>query len=32
VIDTWIDWKIENEVNPMRLRPRPHEFALYFDI
>jgi glutamine synthetase len=32
VIDTWIDWKMENEVNPMRLRPHPHEFALYFDI
>jgi glutamine synthetase len=32
VIDTWIDWKMENEVNPMRLRPHPYEFALYFDI
>jgi glutamine synthetase len=32
VIDTWIEWKMENEVNPVRLRPHPHEFALYFDI
>jgi len=32
VIETWIDWKWENEVNPMRLRPHPYEFSLYFDI
>jgi glutamine synthetase len=28
----WIDYKREREVNPMRLRPHPYEFALYFDI
>src|SRR6266446_3691226 len=27
----WIDYKREREVNPMRLRPHPYEFALYFD-
>jgi glutamine synthetase len=32
VIDGWINYKIENEVNPIRLRPHPHEFELYFDI
>jgi len=32
VIDTWIKYKTENEVNPIKLRPHPHEFALYFDI
>jgi glutamine synthetase len=32
VIDTWIDYKIENEVNDVKLRPHPHEFFLYFDI
>lgn len=32
VIDKWIEYKIENEVNPVRLRPHPHEFYLYFDI
>jgi len=32
VIDVWIDYKMENEVNPMRLRPHPHEFHLYYDI
>jgi glutamine synthetase len=31
VIETWIDFKMSNEVSAMRLRPHPHEFALYFD-
>ncbi len=31
VIETWIDYKMTNEVSAMRLRPHPHEFALYFD-
>jgi len=31
-IDMWIEYKIENEVNPVRLRPHPHEFFLYYDI
>jgi glutamine synthetase len=30
-IQNWIAYKIDNEVNPMRLRPHPHEFALYYD-
>jgi len=32
VIDTWIEYKTENEINPVKLRPHPHEFFLYFDI
>ena len=32
VIDMWIDYKTENEVNPVKLRPHPHEFHLYYDI
>ncbi len=32
VIDTWIEYKTENEVNDIKLRPHPHEFFLYFDI
>src|SRR5439155_56922 len=32
VIEAWIDNKIERELNPVRLRPTPTEFALYFDI
>jgi glutamine synthetase len=31
VIETWLEYKLANEVNAMRLRPHPHEFALYFD-
>jgi len=31
LIDTWIDYKMENEVDPIRLRPHPHEFHLYYD-
>jgi glutamine synthetase len=32
LIETWIDWKRTHEVDPIRLRPHPHEFELYFDI
>jgi glutamine synthetase len=32
LIETWIDYKRENEVDPIRLRPHPHEFELYYDI
>ncbi|MBW2591687.1 MAG: type I glutamate--ammonia ligase [Deltaproteobacteria bacterium] len=31
-IDMWIDYKTKNEINPVRLRPHPHEFFLYYDI
>jgi glutamine synthetase len=31
-IDMWIDYKTENEINDIKLRPHPHEFYLYFDI
>jgi glutamine synthetase len=32
VIEKWIEWKMENEVNAVKLRPHPWEFALYYDI
>ncbi len=32
LIATWIDYKRRNEVDPVRLRPTPHEFELYYDI
>jgi glutamine synthetase len=32
VIETWLDYKRKKEVDAIRLRPHPHEFALYFDI
>jgi glutamine synthetase len=31
LIRTWIDWKREHEVDFVRLRPHPAEFALYYD-
>jgi len=31
VIQTWIDYKRENELDMVRLRPHPAEFTLYFD-
>jgi glutamine synthetase len=31
LIETWIKYKLDNEFNPMRLRPHPYEFALYYD-
>ena len=32
VIETWIAYKREVEVEPMKLRPHPYEFHMYFDI
>lgn len=31
-IKMWLDYKREKEVDQIRLRPTPYEFALYFDI
>jgi glutamine synthetase len=32
LIDMWIDYKTNHELQQIRLRPVPYEFALYFDI
>ena len=32
LIDTWIEYKRTQEIDPIRLRPHPHEFELYYDI
>ena len=32
VIETWLEYKRGKEIDPMRLRPHPYEFKLYFDI
>jgi glutamine synthetase len=32
LIETWISYKRENELDPIRLRPHPHEFELYYDV
>ncbi|MEM9534756.1 MAG: type I glutamate--ammonia ligase [Cyanobacteria bacterium P01_E01_bin.45] len=30
-IKNWIEYKLDNEVIPISLRPHPYEFALYYD-
>ncbi|MCX7662025.1 MAG: glutamine synthetase, partial [Candidatus Omnitrophica bacterium] len=32
VIEAWIKYKREKEIDAVRLRPHPYEFYLYFDI
>jgi len=32
LIDTWISYKRLNEVDPVRLRPHPWEFMMYYDM
>ena len=32
VLETWLEMKREADVDPMRMRPHPYEFALYFDV
>ena len=32
VIETWLEYKRLKEVDAVRLRPHPYEFALYYDI
>ena len=32
LLDTWVAYKRQHEVDEMRLRPHPWEFALYYDI
>lgn len=32
IIDRWISYKRDHEVAPVRLRPHPYEFYLYYDV
>jgi len=32
LIDAWIGYKRTREVDPLRLRPHPYEFFLYYDV
>lgn len=32
LILSWIEYKRENEIKPLLLRPHPYEFSLYYDI
>ena len=31
IIELWINYKMKNEVQAIRMRPHPYEFALYYD-
>ncbi len=31
VVETWIDYKMENEIDQLRKRPHPYEFYLHYD-
>lgn len=31
LLEMWIAWKYENDCDPIRMRPHPYEFNLYFD-
>ena len=32
VIETWVGYKRESEIDAVRLRPHPWEFYMYYDI
>lgn len=32
VIEAYISYKREQEIDPVKLRPHPHEFTLYYDV
>jgi glutamine synthetase len=32
LIDSWISYKTLHEADPVRLRPHPYEFHLYYDV
>ena len=32
LLGAWVDYKRAHEIDPIRLRPHPHEFEMYFDI
>ena len=32
LIETWVEYKMKNEVQAINTRPHPYEFALYYDI
>ena len=32
IIDRWISYKREREIQPLRLRPHPLEFSMYYDV
>ncbi|GAB4062523.1 type I glutamate--ammonia ligase [Angustibacter speluncae] len=31
LVETWIEYKRTKEIDPLRFRPHPHEFEMYYD-
>ena len=31
-VESWIDYKRNREIDPLRLRPHPYEFYMYYDV
>ena len=31
LLDTYLKYKFDNEISPVRLRPTPQEFEMYYD-
>ncbi len=32
ILETWISYKRSREIDPLRLRPHPYEFFMYYDV
>jgi glutamine synthetase len=32
VVQSWLDYKYSKEIDPVRLRPHPWEYYLYYDL
>jgi glutamine synthetase len=32
LVEAWISYKRNNEVDAIRVRPHPHEFFMYYDV
>src|SRR4029078_5269707 len=32
LIETWIEYKVENEIKPLAARPHPFEYELYYGV
>ena len=32
LVQGWIDWKRNEELKPLSMRPHPYEFHLYYDV
>jgi glutamine synthetase len=32
VLETWIEYKLEQEIKPLERKPHPHEFTMYYSV